>query len=297
MDVWISNSRGNKYCKEHKTWKINSYEFWQFSFHEMGLYDLPAVLEYIDTKKTSKERVIYFGHSQGTAMLFAALTSNLSFFQKHIKLFVALAPVTRINNMSSGILKILQASQIDKLLTSVKLNEVFPDDKDAGEFNAFINKHWPKLSNLGLSLMSDNNSAEFNSKEQLGLYMTHFPSGTSWKSLNHFNQILSAKSFIKYDYQPEANMHIYKQIKPTEYDLSVINNFPIMLISGEEDQLACTEDVKWLSEIIGQNVIYHVSEPSMGHVTFLIGKKNKWMNKPYEIIMNNYTLNENKYDE
>ena len=44
FDVWISNSRGNKYCKEHEKFDNKSFEFWQFSFHEMGLYDIPAVI-------------------------------------------------------------------------------------------------------------------------------------------------------------------------------------------------------------------------------------------------------------
>lgn len=296
MDVWLSNSRGNKYCKEHVKFRNDSFEFWQFSLHEMGHDDLPTVLEYINTKKTCQEKIIYIGHSQGTAMLFAALSSNQDMFKYYIKLFVALAPVARIKNMSSGLLKFIQGSQIDKLFNAIKVNEIFPDDKHTGEFNAFVNKHWPKLSNMGLSLISDSNSAEVNSKKQLGVYMTHYPSGTSWKCLNHFNQISIAKKFIKYDYQDEANMFIYKQLRPTEYDLTVINNFPIMLIGGQEDQLACPEDVKWLSETLGSNVIYHVSEPSMGHVTFLIGKSIEWLNKPYEIILSNFTLNEHKYN-
>ena len=47
FDVWLSNSRGNKYCKEHEKYNSKSFEFWQFSFNDMGLYDIPAVIKYI----------------------------------------------------------------------------------------------------------------------------------------------------------------------------------------------------------------------------------------------------------
>ena len=41
FDVWLANSRGNKYCKNHDKFKKNSFEFWQFSFHDLGIYDIP----------------------------------------------------------------------------------------------------------------------------------------------------------------------------------------------------------------------------------------------------------------
>ena len=49
FDVWISNSRGNKYCKKHEFYSVDSFEFWQFSFHEIRprkkLYILDIVKE------------------------------------------------------------------------------------------------------------------------------------------------------------------------------------------------------------------------------------------------------------
>lgn len=40
FDVWLANSRGSDYGLEHKTLDINSDDFWNFSFHEIGVYDL-----------------------------------------------------------------------------------------------------------------------------------------------------------------------------------------------------------------------------------------------------------------
>lgn len=41
-DVWLGNNRGVKYCKSHTNENISTKDFFDFSFHELGYYDLPA---------------------------------------------------------------------------------------------------------------------------------------------------------------------------------------------------------------------------------------------------------------
>ena len=66
-DVWLGNSRGNTYSLGHTTLDPNhdEKEYWDFSWYEMGQYDLPAVIDYIQTS-TGGQKVAYIGHSQGT---------------------------------------------------------------------------------------------------------------------------------------------------------------------------------------------------------------------------------------
>lgn len=45
-DVWMGNARGNTYSKRHKTMKPTSSSFWKFSWHEIGFYDVPAMVDY-----------------------------------------------------------------------------------------------------------------------------------------------------------------------------------------------------------------------------------------------------------
>jgi hypothetical protein len=64
--VWLNNSRGNCFSRDHKYIDPdNDEEFWDFSFHELGKYDLPAVFNYI-IEQTGVKQLTYFGHSQGT---------------------------------------------------------------------------------------------------------------------------------------------------------------------------------------------------------------------------------------
>ena len=61
-DVWITNSRGCVYSNTHLNYTVADKEYWNFTFNEMGIYDLPANLNYIKLV-TGVDKVIYVGHS------------------------------------------------------------------------------------------------------------------------------------------------------------------------------------------------------------------------------------------
>ncbi len=111
------------------TQKGISYEFWSFSFQEMGMYDLPAVLNKIEEKNASKKKIIYVGHSQGTSVMFSALCTINDYIKQKIKLYIALAPVARVGGVSSNFLKILNSVKIEEMFKMTKAYEVFPEDK------------------------------------------------------------------------------------------------------------------------------------------------------------------------
>jgi len=75
-DVWMGNSRGNKYSRKHAhldpDWNDS---FWHYSFDEMGEYDVPANMNYI-MKYTGYQKLGVVGHSQGTSQMFYALANN-----------------------------------------------------------------------------------------------------------------------------------------------------------------------------------------------------------------------------
>lgn len=101
FDVWLGNVRGNTYGLHHVKYNTNQNEFWDFSFDEFASYDIPAMISYI-LDVTQQENLYYIGHSQGTMVAFARLSSDQELASK-IKLFLALGPVATVGNLVSPI--------------------------------------------------------------------------------------------------------------------------------------------------------------------------------------------------
>eukprot|EP00356_Strombidium_inclinatum_P005623 CAMPEP_0170493504 /NCGR_PEP_ID=MMETSP0208-20121228/14004_1 /TAXON_ID=197538 /ORGANISM="Strombidium inclinatum, Strain S3" /LENGTH=248 /DNA_ID=CAMNT_0010769439 /DNA_START=191 /DNA_END=937 /DNA_ORIENTATION=+ len=115
-DVWLGNQRGTKYSMGHTTLSTKSKEYWEFSFTEMGRFDAPAQVDYIRAS-TGVDKVSFIGHSQGTAQMFYAIPSREDFWKERLNLFVALAPITRLDHTKSTIFK--QMAKHYKVLTSM----------------------------------------------------------------------------------------------------------------------------------------------------------------------------------
>ena len=74
----------------------------------MAEYDAPAFIDYV-LKETKLEKISWIGHSQGNIQLFYGLSSLglQKYFRDRVNLFVALGPVTKIDNLKSPILRFL----------------------------------------------------------------------------------------------------------------------------------------------------------------------------------------------
>lgn len=59
-DVWLANARGTEFSKNHKTLNSNSTPYWNFSYHEMAKYDLPAIVDHI-LEITNQSALHYVG--------------------------------------------------------------------------------------------------------------------------------------------------------------------------------------------------------------------------------------------
>jgi pimeloyl-ACP methyl ester carboxylesterase len=283
-DIWLGNSRGNKHSRHHKKFNPESHEFWNFSFHEMGQYDIPANLNHVTKINTWSEKVIYIGHSQGTAQLFSSLTYNLEYLQSKIKLFIAMGPVAKTHSMSSKLLILMKSLKIDLICERLAFWEILGKDEKLEKLNAWIMPKLPYLCTLMSDLVCDVNSGNCNNKKMMPVYASHQPGGSSLKAISHFVQLSRSKKFRMYDYGKEGNKMVYGSEEPKEYDLSTIHDFPIALFSGSDDKLASPKDVEWLSNQLGENVICDKRYEGMGHSTFLMAENMEWFNDVLEII-------------
>lgn len=99
-DVWMGNARGNTYSRKHTDWNPDKNpEFWEFSFYEMGLYDVPAFMDrLLEVNGSSKVAVV--AHSMGAIEMYTGLAELEDYFADKVSLLVTLAgPATFANAM------------------------------------------------------------------------------------------------------------------------------------------------------------------------------------------------------
>jgi pimeloyl-ACP methyl ester carboxylesterase len=186
-DVWMGNVRGNRYALEHTTLNPSESAFWDFSWDEHALIDLPSMVDYI-LETTSTTKLSYVGHSQGTTIMFAAM-SAVPTLRSKINLFVALGPVVTIQNQEVEGLTLLIDLRVPETLYWLGLRNFLerPDliFKYIGEEFCYVN---PALCDSMIELVAGPHQHAFNDS-RMDVMATHEPGGTSVKV--HLAQLLA----------------------------------------------------------------------------------------------------------
>ena len=126
-DVWLGNARGNSYSRGHQNLNADkSNQYWNFSWHEIGKYDIAAAIDYV-LNATNKSALHCVGHSQGTTTFFVLLSERPE-YNKKIITFHAMAPVmymreSKISNLFIDNLDNLEVRlQFKNVLSTHSLN-------------------------------------------------------------------------------------------------------------------------------------------------------------------------------
>lgn len=117
--------------------------------------------------------VTYIGHSQGTIQMLAALATNLPFFKERINLCVLLAPVARVDRLTSSTLQGLKDTENAVAFVERLGPEILPTPNVDGKISSGFFKV-TGASKFGISLFSDENADDI-SQEGLVTFMGHFP--------------------------------------------------------------------------------------------------------------------------
>jgi lysosomal acid lipase/cholesteryl ester hydrolase len=98
-DVWMGNSRGNRYSNTHISLNNETQAYWDFSWHEIAVQDLPSMIDYTLTY-TGQSKLHYVGHSMGTTV-YIVLISELPNYGDKIISSQLLAPAAYMHNVKS----------------------------------------------------------------------------------------------------------------------------------------------------------------------------------------------------
>lgn len=273
-DVWLGNARGNKHSRRHTNLEPHQAQFWDFSWHEIGVYDLPAMIDYV-LNETGQENLKYIGHSQGTTSFFVMASERPEYNEK-IGLMVALSPVAFMSNARSPIVRLIApgTSLIHGFAKSIGLYEFLPDNNMIRTLKLLIcgtGVLAEILCSNTLFLTSGFDLQQLNITN-LSTIFGHVPSGASTKQIAHYGQSFTSNEFRQFDYGRTENLRRYGQIEPPKYVLKNIEA-PVSLFFSESDWLAHPTDVERLSKDLGNVVdLYKVPYKQFNHVDFFLAK-------------------------
>lgn len=262
-DVWLGNNRGNKHSRNHLTLDPDDSkgEFWKFSLHEMATHDLPAIIEFV-LQSTGRTNLTYVGHSQGTTQMFAALSLNNDYYKQKLNGFIAFGPVTNLAGIKSSFLQILAKYRLDDLFAFLKFKEMFANTNFVAKFQKIVCTKFGILCNKLLDLISEVD-IDADDMDRFLVFISHFPSGTSIRTIQHFADNIRNKRFANYDTKEP-------------YNLENIKDIPIGLFVGGSDRLSTEDDNLNLKVFLDKNncVKHYKVYPKVGHITFFISKEN-----------------------
>jgi lysosomal acid lipase/cholesteryl ester hydrolase len=287
-DVWMPNSRGNTYSRNHSYLTTKDTKFWNFSISEMIKYDLPATIDYI-MEVTGHENLGYIGHSQGTTIMFGLLSTQKR-YNNLVKPFIALAPVTSIRFVSTPLRHLTKIPFLPSLLGFYG-GPFLPSNllmKIVGEY--LCTSRIRSLCSNAIFIANGFDHTQMN-MTRLGVYMNGMPAGTSTKNMLHYLQLLRSGRFQDYDYGKMNNMRMYQSLSPPEYPLEEITNPNIALIHSANDWLSSLGDNGLLRERLQVKPVcdHLVPVPHWNHLDFILGlQQHKYVNKKvYEILEDN----------
>jgi len=271
-DVWLGNARGNTYSRSHCTMDPSDLKFWDFSFDQIGEFDLPAMIDKV-IDATGAEKIHYGGHSMGTTS-FMVMANKKPEYQEKIILANLLAPIAFVDHMISPLKYIAPfAGSIDWILEFLGVGEFLPSNAFTNWIAGFFCDEgiFQGICENVVFILCGFDEAQTNNT----LFETivhHTPAGASTNTLLHYAQEINSKRFCAFDYK-DRNQEIYGQDTPPDYDLGKVTA-PVALYWGDNDWLAQQTDILRLITKL-PNIVngfgYEVPYEKWNHLDFIYG--------------------------
>ncbi|XP_055848133.1 lipase 3-like [Episyrphus balteatus] len=289
FDVWIGNSRGNDYSNRNINFSNQSPQFWNFSFNEIGVYDFPAMINYI-SDNTGIQQVRFFGHSQGTTA-YLVLTSLMPEWNDRFIAAHLLAPVAFMSHLTNKFINLIspvagQPNALKELIGSMKLK---PSKETLLVLSTLLcppSRPDRILCENSLFLTTGFNEDTVDN-DFIPDIMATTPSSASTNQYLHYVQEFNSGYFRKYDYGPR-NLLEYGSLTPPSYDLNNVKG-PIFMYFGEADEFVARTDLDILIEKLPNSTVagvYVVPVANFDHLAFLYTKniREKVYNKVMEDV-------------
>ncbi|CAN0925363.1 Triacylglycerol lipase 2 [Linum grandiflorum] len=270
FDVWIANTRGTRFSRRHTSLQPNQQEFWNWSWDELVLYDLPAVADHV--YKETGQKMHYVGHSLGTLIGLASFSEGL--LVDRLKSAAFLSPIAYLSHMNTLIGALAARAFVGEMTTLLGVAEFNPKGKQVSDFlNALC--AYPGLDCYDLMTAFTGKNCCLNSST-MSVFLKNEPQSTATKNLVHLAQTVRDGVIAKFNYgKADYNIMHYGESKPPVYNLSNIpRDLPIFLSYGGQDALSDIRDVQQLLDSfrfhdVDKLTVQYIKE--YAHADFIMG--------------------------
>lgn len=215
--------------------------------------------------------------------MFYGLSHNEQWFADRVSVFVALGPVMQLTHCKSSLIHFAAdfKSLIVDTCSLLGFYEFFPAGWVTTGAMRILCGTIPQLCEFGLYLITDEDPS-LNDQTRTSVYLGHFPSGTSLRSIDHYGSILNSKKFQRHDFGSSKNKQVYGTSTPPLIDLPNIKQVPIAMFVGTSDQLATVDDNRWAKTQL--KTVVHYGEYNLGHMSFMVAKDMSYFNDVMRIL-------------
>lgn len=281
FDVWLANQRGTPYSYHHTSLNPSSPNYWEFGNHEVAVFDLPAIIDYV-LNKTNQIRVNFIGFSTANAA-YLILNAKKPEYNDKVGGAVFLAPVGIYYH---GVYNRLARAWAPLALR--RLEEISGLLRNVTTVEPLLMRllHWslPVLCSnrggtdpFGLCLYSFRNQFGDDkgliSQDKLTSVLSIFPNVVTVRTLTHLLQQMVSGEFTEFDFGITENEKLYLSAEPPPYNLSNVRVPIAIIIGGDGDLIATEMDARTLAKELPKLVDFQkVDYEYFTHAAFHLGK-------------------------
>ncbi|KAG7313435.1 hypothetical protein JYU34_000560 [Plutella xylostella] len=290
-DVWMANARGNYYSRGH-VFKKSSPAYWNFTFKEIGQYDLSSEIDYIFGMKKNLKKINLIGHSMGASAILVLL-SNVPKYNDLIRMAILIGPLAHMTNIHGSIkwLTALSLHSSDQIIHNIfGRGEFLPATKLPKWLVKYnnCNESDEMCSNPLFFLTGRPRSYEFESDKKLQQRILHHaPASGSTRTIVHYTQCAQAGKFKDFG------------SKGKDFNLGKITS-PLAIISSTDDWVSTISDAQSILAKVKHPMVHHIiHNRNITHSELIWGSSavNTTFTKVISILINgliydNYKKNE-----
>ncbi|KAK9874924.1 hypothetical protein WA026_005739 [Henosepilachna vigintioctopunctata] len=275
-EVWMGNFRGSKYSNTNVKYTVDDYAYWNFGFHEQGVYDIKSQIDLIK-KITNKNDIVFIGYSMAgtSSLVYASLHPEHA--QNSVSALINVGGVFHLRNMKGlgpdmanffyryKFLELMNWLRIGSFPYGTILRLIKFSACNSHPFKYFCIYLYQPLIGFSKTELDASNAP---------IIIKKLPDGGSTKAILHFSQIYNTGGkFRLFDYGLKKNLEHYNSTEPPLYPLNRIK-VPVFTYHGSEDFFTDLKDVEELyQELSPQAKIYgHKEVKGYNHFDLMYGK-------------------------